>query len=61
MLVVALASSCTTTTTFNGSQEECDYALHYVLDKANESTLSKLFFRITETQTFISDDLSFIL
>lgn len=60
MLVAALAASCTTTA-FNGSQEECDYALHYVLDKANESTLSKLFFRITETQTFISDDLSFIL
>ncbi len=60
MLVAALAASCTTTT-FNGSQEECDYALHYVLAKANENTLSKLFFRITETQTFISDDLSFIL
>lgn len=60
MLVVALAASCTTTA-FNGSQEECDYALHYVLDKANENTLSKLFFRITETQTFVSDDLSFIL
>lgn len=60
MLVAALAASCTTTA-FNGSQEECDYALHYVLDKANESTLSKLFFRITETQTFVSDDLSFIL
>lgn len=60
MLVAALATSCATTT-FNSSQEECDYALHYVLDKANESTLSKLFFRITETQTFISDDLSFIL
>lgn len=60
LLTATLATSCTTTT-FNGSQEECDYALHYVLDKANESTLSKLFFRITETQTFISDDLSFIL
>ena len=60
MLVAALAASCTTTA-FNGSQEECDYALHYVLDKANENTLSKLFFRITETQTFVSDDLSFIL
>lgn len=61
MLIVSLAVSCTTTTTFNGSQEECDYALHYVLDKANEETMSKLFFRITETQTFLSDDLSFIL
>ena len=60
LLTATLATSCATTT-FNGSQEECDYALHYVLDKANESTLSKLFFRITETQTFISDDLSFIL
>lgn len=60
MLVAALTASCTTTA-FNGSQEECDYALHYVLDKANENTLSKLFFRITETQTFVSDDLSFIL
>lgn len=60
LLTATLATSCTTTT-FNGSQEECDYALHYVLDKANESTLSKLFFRITETQTFISDDLSLIL
>ena len=60
LLTATLATSCATTT-FNSSQEECDYALHYVLDKANESTLSKLFFRITETQTFISDDLSFIL
>lgn len=60
LLTATLATSCATTT-FNGSQKECDYALHYVLDKANESTLSKLFFRITETQTFISDDLSFIL
>lgn len=60
LLTATLATSCATTT-FNGSQEECDYALHYVLDKANESTLSKLFFRITETQTFISDHLSFIL
>lgn len=60
LLTATLATSCATTT-FNGSQEECDYALHYVLDKANENTLSKLFFRITETQTFISDDLSFIL
>ncbi len=60
-LTAALASSCTTTTTFNGSQEECDYALHYVLDKANENTMSKLFFRITETKTLVSEDLSFIL
>lgn len=67
VLVVALAiltallfASCTTTQDPYSSQEECDYALHYMLEKANENTISKLFFRITAAQTFLPDDLGFI-
>lgn len=60
MAIAILASSCTTTTTYTGSAEECNYALHFVLGKANESTVSKLFFRITQTSSFLPDSLYFI-
>lgn len=55
-----LLTSCTTVKKFNSSKEECDYALHYVLEKANESTMSSFFFRITETEIFLPDNLNFI-
>lgn len=66
MLIVLLLCSfmlisCSTVRKFDSSKEECDYALHYVLEKANESTMSSFFFRITETNVFLPDNLNFIL
>lgn len=60
LLSAILLSSCSTMNSFDSSSEECDYAMHYVLGKANESTMSKLFFRITQTSTFLPDDLQFM-
>jgi len=59
-IVSLFLSSCSTTKKFETTQEECDYALHYVLEKANESTLSTFFFRITEIELFLPSNLSFI-
>lgn len=60
LLFAILLSSCSTMNSFDSSSEECNYAMHYVLGKANESTMSKLFFRITQTSTFLPDDLQFM-
>ena len=60
LLFAIILSSCSTMNSFDSSSEECDYAMHYVLGKANESTMSRLFFRITQTSTFLPDDLQFM-
>ncbi len=61
LLCSFMLTSCSTARKFDSSKEECDYALHYVLEKANESTMSSFFFRITETNVFLPNDLSFIV
>ena len=60
IILLFFFSSCSTTKKFETTKEECDYALHYVLEKANESTLSTFFFRISETELFLPENLNFI-
>ena len=60
ILVSFSLTSCITTSTFESTAEEYDYALHYALEKANESAITTLFFKITQTDAFLPDSLSFI-
>lgn len=53
-------SSCKSTSSFESTAQEYDYALHYALENANESAISTLYFRITETDSFLPSSLSFI-
>ena len=64
VLLLILASflfvSCKTTSNFDSTAEEYDYALHYALETANESAITTLYFKITQTDAFLPEDLSFI-
>lgn len=64
VLILILASflfvSCKTTSNFDSTAEEYDYALHYALETANESAITTLYFKITQTDAFLPESLSFI-
>ncbi len=60
ILLMFILVACKTTEGFENTAEEYDFALHYALEKANESAITTLFFKITETDAFLPNNLSFI-
>lgn len=59
-LLFFCASSCASTFSFETEAEEYDYALHYALDNSNESAISTLYFKVTQSTCFLPTNLSFI-
>ena len=60
LIILVSLSSCRSASAFGNSSEECDYALHYALERANESVITDLYFKITQTEAFLPKKLSFI-
>ena len=64
LIILILASfflvACKSTSNFDNTAEEYDYALHYALETANESAITTLYFKITQTSAFLPESLSFI-
>lgn len=60
LLVISILVSCSSTATFEDETEEYDYALHYALSSSNENAISNLYFKITDTTSFLPLSLNFI-
>lgn len=60
IFLLASFSSCKSTTSFESSSEEYDYALHYALEASNENVITDLYFKITQAEAFLPTELSFI-
>ena len=58
-MVLSLVS-CATKSSFEDETEEYDYALSYALSSANESAISNLYFKITQSSCFLPDSLAFL-
>ncbi len=59
-LLTFFVSSCASSINFESEAEEYDYALHYALDNSNESAISTLYFKVTQSTCFLPTSLSFI-